>query len=135
MRILRTMSMHAVEPDTAYAIEIADHIWWVGHYLKDDVFQCHVYLIEHGDQSILFDPGSKLTFSHTLQKIEELIPFSSIRYFVCHHQDPDITASLPRIDAMISRDDAVLVTHWRAWALLKHYDLKHLAVWKHTRFA
>jgi len=52
MRILRTMSMHAVEPDTAYAIEIADHIWWVGHYLKDDVFQCHVYLMTEKDSDI-----------------------------------------------------------------------------------
>ncbi|MDX8405255.1 MAG: hypothetical protein R8K50_03800 [Mariprofundus sp.] len=117
-------------PDTDHAVEIADRIWWVGHYLKGDLFQCHVYLIENGDQSVLFDPGSELTFAHTLKKIEEVTAFSNIRYFVCHHQDPDITACLPRIDALISRDDAVLVTHWRAAALLKHYGLKHLPFWQ-----
>ncbi|MBY0431945.1 MAG: MBL fold metallo-hydrolase, partial [Rhodospirillales bacterium] len=110
--------------DPGHAIQIADRVWWVGHYLKDDVFQCHVYLIEHGNQSILFDPGSELTFPHTFRKIEEVIPFSNIRYFVCHHQDPDITAAMPLIDRIVSRDDAVLVTHWRAQALLKHYGLK-----------
>lgn len=106
------------------AIEIADRVWWVGHFLKDDPFQCHVYLIEHGNQSVLFDPGSQLTFKHTLQKIEQVVPFSNIRYFVCHHQDPDICASLPLIDSMQVRLDAVLISHWRAQALLKHYELR-----------
>jgi len=109
--------------DALKAIKIADRVWWVGHYLEDDPFQCHVYLIEHGDQSVLFDPGSKLTFEHTLKKIEQVIPFDNIRYFVCHHQDPDIAAAMPQIDRMITRDDAVLVSHWRAEALLKHYGL------------
>lgn len=106
------------------AIEIADRVWWVGHFIEDDPFQCHVYLIEHGNQSVLFDPGSQLTFQHTLQKIEQVVPFSNIRYFVCHHQDPDICASLPLIDSMQVRRDAVLVSHWRAQTLLKHYELK-----------
>ncbi|WP_426414893.1 diguanylate cyclase [Aestuariirhabdus sp. LZHN29] len=106
------------------AIEIAPRIWWVGHYLPGDKFQCHCYLIEQGDQSVLVDPGSKLTFDHTLRKIEQVIPFDSIRYFLCQHQDPDITGAMPVIDEMISRDDAVLVTHWRTQMLLKHYGLK-----------
>ncbi len=110
--------------NTDHAIQIAERVWWVGHYLPDDVFQCHAYLIENGDQSVLVDPGSSLTFPHTLRKIEEVIPFQNIRYFVCHHQDPDITAAMSDIDGMIKRDDVLLVTHWRAAALLKHYGLK-----------
>ena len=109
--------------DTNHAIEIADRIWWVGHVIPDDRFQCHVYLLEQGDQSVLFDPGSQLTFSHTLRKIEEVLPLSAIRWFVCHHQDPDIAAALPLIDALNTRRDAAVVTHWRAKALLKHYGL------------
>ncbi|MFQ5581761.1 MAG: diguanylate cyclase [Mariprofundaceae bacterium] len=116
--------------DTTHAVEIAERVWWVGHYLPDDVFQCHVYLIENGDQSVLVDPGSALTFSHTLKKIGEVMPFSNIRYFICHHQDPDITGAMGMIDQMISRDDALLVTHWRAAALLKHYDLQHIPFWQ-----
>jgi len=104
-------------------IEIADRVWWVGHYMEGDPFQCHVYLIEHGDQSILFDPGSALTFRQTFRKIEAVTKFTNIRYFVCHHQDPDITGVMPLIDKMVCRPDAVLVCHWRAKALLRHYDL------------
>jgi diguanylate cyclase (GGDEF)-like protein len=115
--------------DTSKAVEIADRIWWVGHILADDVFQCHVYLLEQGDQSVLFDPGSRLTFGGTLRKIEQVTSFSNIRYFVCHHQDPDITACLPIIDELIDRPDAVLVTHWRTHALLRHYALTRLPFW------
>lgn len=109
---------------TRHPVEVAERVWWVGHVQEHDAFQCHVYLIEQGEQSILFDPGSKRTFAHTLDKIEQIIPFSHIRYFVCHHQDPDIASALPLIDEMTCREDAVIVTHWRAEALLKHYALK-----------
>lgn len=115
---------HLEHADTRHALQIAPRIWWVGHVLPDDVFQCHVYLLEQGDQSVLFDPGSRLTFAGTLRKIEEVIPFTHIRYFVCHHQDPDIAAAMPLIDELCDRPDACLVTHWRTQALLKHYGLK-----------
>ncbi len=109
--------------DTSHAVEIADRIWWVGHVSESDSFQCHSYLIEQGDNSVLIDPGSKITFSSTLRKINEVIAFSSIRYFVCQHQDPDITAALPLLDQLVLRRDAVVVTHGRTKILLKHYGL------------
>ncbi|KJR42202.1 diguanylate cyclase [Candidatus Magnetoovum chiemensis] len=110
--------------DLRHPVKLTNNIWWVGHYLENDVFQCHPYLIENKDQSVLVDPGSSLTFSETLRKIEEITPFKNIRYFICHHQDPDITGALNIIDQIVSRDDAVVITHWRAEALLKHYGLK-----------
>jgi len=110
--------------DCSHAVEIAPRIWWVGQELKGDAFQCHVYLIEHGGQSVLIDPGSVITFKDTLRKVEEIIPFSNIRYFICHHQDPDVTGALGMIENLITRDDACIVTHWRAEVLLKHYNLK-----------
>ncbi len=110
--------------DFNHAVQLDDSVWWVGHYLPDDPFQCHVYLIEDGDSSVLVDPGSKLTFPWTLRKIEEIIPFSHIKYFIAHHQDPDITGALIQMDEMVTRSDAVILSHWRTNALLKHYGLK-----------
>ncbi|MCF7990735.1 MAG: diguanylate cyclase [Thiohalocapsa sp.] len=112
------------DADTAHAVEIAERVWWVGHLLDDETFQCHVYLLEQGDQSVLFDPGSVLTFAQTKRKIEEVVPFDAIRYFVCQHQDPDIAAAMPQIDALVTRDDAALITHSRTQVLLKHYGLR-----------
>jgi len=110
--------------DCDHAVEIGPRIWWVGQELHNDAFQCHVYLVEHGDQSVLIDPGSVLTFKDTLRKIEEVIPFTKIRYFICHHQDPDITGALGLIEDLVTRKDARIVTHWRARVLLRHYNLK-----------
>lgn len=86
--------------------------------------QCHAYLVEYGTESVLIDPGGVITFPRTLAKVEEVLPLDRIRWFVCRHQDPDIAASLPEIDRMVDRDDAAIVTHWRAEALLKHYGLR-----------
>jgi len=105
-------------------IEIADRTWWVGHYLENDSFQCHTYLIENGNQSVLLDPGSIITYKETRRKIGEIVSFDQIRYFVCHHQDPDIVSAISLFDEEVTRDDAVIVTHWRAIVLLKHYGWK-----------
>lgn len=114
-----------ISADTGRAVEIGERVWWVGQYMPDDIFQCNAYLIERGDQSVLIDPGGHLTFEKVRAKVEEVIPFSNIRYFICHHQDPDITASLKLIEEVPGlHPEAAVVTHWRARALLKHYALK-----------
>jgi diguanylate cyclase (GGDEF)-like protein len=110
--------------DLDHAVEIADRIWWVGHHLSDDPFQCHAYLLEHGDQSVLFDPGGLLTLEPVWRKVCEVVDPAQIRWVVCHHQDPDIAGCLPELDRRITRPDAAIVTHWRAEALLKHYGVR-----------
>jgi diguanylate cyclase (GGDEF)-like protein len=115
-------STSVIDPNEPF--ELAEGIWWVGCYQEDDSFQAHAYLIVHGDQSVLIDPGGRRTFAETKRKIETLIAFDQIRYFICQHQDPDITASLPTIDDLVSRPDALVVTHWRAQMLMKEYGLR-----------
>lgn len=66
-------------------------------------------------------PGEVLEHADTAHAVEI---GERIWWFVCQHQDPDIAAALPDIDRMIGRDDAAIVTHWRAEALLKHYALR-----------
>ncbi|MBC7952429.1 MAG: diguanylate cyclase [Rhodospirillaceae bacterium] len=105
-------------------VRIADRVWWVGVHRDGAGFQCHSYLIEHGDQSVLIDPGAPLGFPETKAKIERIIPFDHVRYFICHHQDPDITSALPQVSEAVTRPDAQILAHWRAIVLLDGYDLK-----------
>jgi diguanylate cyclase (GGDEF)-like protein len=102
-------------------LPIADGVWWVGTRLPDDLFQCHAYLIDNGDQSVLVDPGSALTIGTTLDKVAQVTTVDSIAYLVCHHPDPDIASGLRDLSATLGRDDVRVVTEWRARALLKHY--------------
>lgn len=55
--------------DFTQAVEVAEHIYWMGMYLEDDPFQCHPYFIENGDESILVDPGSILEFESVVNKV------------------------------------------------------------------
>ncbi|MCK5697521.1 MAG: diguanylate cyclase [Gammaproteobacteria bacterium] len=107
--------------DFTQAIEIADNIYWIGSYLKNDPFQCHAYLIKNGDESVLIDPGSMLEFEHLIAKAQTVVDLNDIKYIVIHHQDPDLAASVPEIEKLIERDDLQIVTHSRITVLVKHY--------------
>jgi len=110
------------------AVQLAERVWWVGCYQPAAKLQGNAYLIEQGEQSVLIDPGSRLTFEETLCKIEQIVPFDHIRWFICHHQDLSVTSSLPLIDARVKRDDACIVSHGRAAEMIRHYGLE-LPVW------
>jgi len=90
-------------------------------YLENDPFQCHPYLIENGNESILIDPGSMLEFEETVRKVSSVTDIKSIKYIVLHHQDPDLAAAVPAIEKLIDRDDLQIVTHSRMSVLIKHY--------------
>ncbi|WP_456325340.1 oxygen-binding di-iron domain-containing protein [Desulfonauticus submarinus] len=110
--------------DWSQPIELAEDIFWVGAKIPEDMFQCHVYLLRQGNESVLFDPGSLLTFEETLKKIRSLIDPHQVKYFICHHQDPDITACISQYEKLFPREDRLVVTHWRTQMLLKHYNWK-----------
>lgn len=109
-----------VETDTAEAVEIAPRIWWVGSLIPDDKFQCHVYLVEQGDQSVLIDPGSALIADEVIRKVNSVIGLANVRWFVCSHADPDIIGALPALIARGLHPEAAIVTHWRDAALIVH---------------
>jgi diguanylate cyclase (GGDEF) domain len=102
-------------------VEIADRVWWVGSMHRDEVFQCHPYLIEAGRDSVLIDPGSALSIDTTLERASKVVPIENIRWIVCHHSDPDIAGGLVRLGEVIDRPDARLVTEWRAETLIRYY--------------
>jgi len=107
--------------DYTQAIEVAPQIYWIGSYLENDPFQCHPYLIENGDESVLIDPGSMLEFESLIAKTRTVTELKNIKYIVLHHQDPDLCASVPEIEKLIDRKDLQIVTHSRMTVLIKHY--------------
>ena len=104
------------------AIEIAPDIYWIGYVIPNDPFQCHVYLIKNGEESILIDPGSMITFPVVLEKITSLIPLRDIKYIIMHHQDPDIVGCYTTLEKLFPKGERYIVTHWRTEMLLKHYQ-------------
>lgn len=105
-------------------LQVAEDIWWVGAKSPDDEFQCHAYLLQHGKQSVLFDPGSSRSWPEIKRKIESLISFDDIRWFVVNHQGPDTCGAMTAIENQVTRSDAAWVTHWRAKVLLQSQALR-----------
>ena len=111
--------------DYSKAIEIAPDIYWIGYVIPDDPFQCHVYLIKNGNESILIDPGSMITFPVVLEKITSIMPLRDIKYIIMHHQDPDIVGCYSTLEKLFPKGvNRYIVTHWRTEMLLKHYQWK-----------
>jgi len=110
--------------DYSKAIEIATNIYWVGYVIPNDPFQCHVYLIKNGNESILIDPGSMITFPVVLEKVTSVIPLRNIKYIIMHHQDPDIVSCFSTLESIFPKGERYIVTHWRTEMLLKHYQWK-----------
>jgi len=110
--------------DLSKPVEIAEDIFWVGYVVPNDPFQCHVYLIRNGEESILIDPGSMITFPIVIEKIFSLIKLSDVKYIILHHQDPDIVGSFSTLETLFPKGERYIVTHWRTQTLLKHYQWK-----------
>ena len=110
--------------DYTKPIEIAEDIYWVGYVIPNDPFQCHVYLIKNGKNSILIDPGSMITFPVVLEKVTSIVSLRDIKYIIMHHQDPDIVSSYSMLEKIMPKGKRYIVTHWRTEMLLKHYMWK-----------
>lgn len=111
-----------------HGVQIAERLWWVGNCAGGAETAHHTYLIEAGDQSLLVDPGPASGFGELLHRVEALLPFSHIRWFVCHHPGPDTASSLPLIAQRVERADACIVTHRQSADLIAAYGMT-IPVW------
>jgi diguanylate cyclase (GGDEF)-like protein len=106
--------------DLGGPVELAPRVWWVGSLIPGDDFQCHVYLIEQGDRSVLIDPGSALVAAEVIRKVDEVVGVAHVRWLVCSHADPDIIGAIPALVERGLHPSVAIVTHWRDRALLVH---------------
>ncbi|MDX9827706.1 MAG: response regulator, partial [Spirochaetia bacterium] len=83
---------------------------------------CNPYLLVDEGQGVLFDPGSVLDVQEVLESISSVLPLDKIRYVVLHHQDPDLAAAVPAMEAAGMKFE--IVTHWRSWSLIRFYGVR-----------
>ncbi|MEL7555511.1 Regulator of RpoS [bioreactor metagenome] len=95
--------------------------FWVGNSLLTENLICNPYLLVEGGEGILFDPGSTLDAKDVMASVASILPLDKIRYVVLHHQDPDLAAALPYMEAAGMK--FTIVTHWRTWSFLRFYGI------------
>lgn len=98
-------------PGVDNVLPLIGGIWWVGKLSFGIGLPCHSYLVERGDQSVLFDPGNLLGPAELILQIERIVPLDQVRYIVCHEPTPADVAALLHLQRLITRPDAALITH------------------------
>ncbi len=93
----------------------------MGRPAGGDASPAFSYLVERGDQSVLFDPGNHLGVDEFVRQVERIVPLDQVGYVVCHQPVPSNVAALLALQGRLRRKDMVLVTHSSAhhdWDLL-----------------
>lgn len=99
--------------------EKGDHkLYWLG-IPEETAFRCNSYLIVDGDEAVLLDPGNRNYFAFVYQRVSQVINPHKVRFLICCHQDPDVSASIfdwlrwnPGLKIMSSRRANILLLHY-----------------------
>ncbi len=102
-------------------VDLGNGVYWIGYTETDSVFRTNAYIIESGDEAALIDAGSAVYFDSMSQQIEKIVDIRKIRYFIQHHQDPDLCASLPLWEKKTGPQK--IYAHTKANILIWHYGV------------
>ncbi len=103
-------------------VQLGEGIHWIGYTETDSVFRTNAYLVKSGGEAALIDAGSAVYFDSMYSQIEKIVDVNSINYFIQHHQDPDLCASLPMWEDKIG--PRKILAHTKANILIWHYGVK-----------
>lgn len=81
-----------------------DHRWWILHDPSErQVIDANVYVMESGENAIVFDPGGFETFPQVFAALSGVVSPDHVHAAFASHQDPDIASSLPLWNACNNR--------------------------------
>ena len=102
--------------------EISKNIYWVGKQEHEGMLHCNPYLLVDGEEAILFDPGSPLEYKEVIKNVKSIISLDKLKYVVLHHEDPDICASVPLLEAAGAK--FTLICHSWARTMIRYYGVE-----------
>lgn len=93
-------------------VKLAEGIYWVGFFEKEENVQCNPYLIVQGNSAVLIDGGSRSDFSTVMVKILQTgITPHDIIGLVYQHYDPDLCGSILSLVGMCNNPMLNIYTH------------------------
>lgn len=91
----------------------------------EKIIDTNQYMVVHGNQAILLDPGGIELFAPMLSAVVKEIPLENLRHLFASHQDPDIISSLGLWDQVL--DDASLHSPWLWEGFIRHFGMHNIA--------
>jgi len=109
--------------DETKAHEIVEGIYWVGFADRKAGFSNNPFVLDDGEDVILFDPGSRAPEHYNIvkEKVCSVVDPERINYIVVHHQDPDLCAAIPLFEEIVN-PRVKLITPTRAAPFMRYYD-------------
>ncbi|MBI5178497.1 MAG: MBL fold metallo-hydrolase [Nitrospinae bacterium] len=107
-------------------VEIAKDIFWVGFDDPNAGFRCNPYVLNDGEETVFFDPGSVPHFPIVLGKVMRATQLERIKHVIVTHQDPDLCSAIPRFEELVEGVGGGfdICTHTRASVLIAHYGTR-----------
>lgn len=78
--------------------------------------QANQFVITHGQEAALIDPGGSLGFNETLLAIRQRTSMNAIRYIMASHADPDVIGALDRWLTSAPQAQLILPKVWARFA-------------------
>lgn len=101
-----------------------DHhqIYWLG-MMDNDAFRTNIYVIIHGEEALLVDPGDKAFYPEIRNRLEEIGALDKLIGGIFCHQDPDVAGSIA--DWVNNFPAFKVICSGRTQVLLPHYGIKN----------
>ena len=117
--------MENYNPKHAVLVRGTEDIYWVGFGDSEAGFSNNPYLIVDRDEAVLIDPGSRADehYNTVKRKVEEVIDPKKIKYMIVNHQDPDLCASLPLFEEIVS-PEVKIIAQLRTSLFVPYYGTK-----------
>ncbi len=96
------------------------HLGWEEKEEKS-IVQTNQYMISHGDEVVLLDPGGAHVFPRVLANVAEIVDIQSISHIFYSHQDPDVSSGITLWLSIAERTMAHISELWTRF--LPHFGI------------
>lgn len=96
------------------------HLGWEEKEEKS-IVQTNQYMIVHGGEVILLDPGGAHVFPRVLANVAEMVDIQSISHIFYSHQDPDVSSGITLWLSIAERTKAHISALWTRF--LPHFGI------------
>ncbi len=107
---------------TEKSVEIFNNIFLVGSSTQVNGLNTNIYLLNDGDESILFGAGSAVDFEEIFSNITEIIKINRLKYIILQDHDSSICSGINLFEK--NGFSGKIITHFNLSSYIKYYGIR-----------
>ncbi len=104
------------------SVEICNNIFWIGSSRLVNGLNTNIYLLNDGDDSILFGAGSAVDFDLLFSNITDIIKISKLRYIILQDHDSSLCSGITFFEK--NGFTGKIITHLNLSSYIKYYGIR-----------